>query len=73
MLLLSAEFLFRPMSLFKPLGYVNQSTPAPRLAQRDQELSLVLIILNWALAAGFWCLPGFLLLQACLRDSINTR
>lgn len=56
-------------SFFKPLlRSINQ---VPRLAQSDQELSLVLIIFNWALAAGFWCLPGLLCLKACLRDSIN--
>lgn len=51
----SEEFLFSSARLQCSL------TQAPRLSQCDQELSLVLIIFNWALAAGLWCFQGFLL------------
>lgn len=37
-----------------PSCSINQ---APRLVLSGQELSLVLITFNWALAAGFRCLP----------------
>lgn len=54
-MLLLTEFLFSGRS-FSELSSIHSGSQArpgsPRLAQ---ELSLVLTVLNWALAAGLWC------------------